>query len=102
MKKLPICKICKERKVKQEEWKKPEEKELCFTCHTFKKYCELTMDALQIVANQKGINRQVAMSFIEHEMTPDQMLVEAIRGGGVRVFIKDKVIPPRDNIKHTL
>ncbi len=90
MKKLPICKICKKRKVKQDEWKTPEEKITCFTCHTFKKYCELTMEALQIVANNKGINRQVAMSLIEFEMTPEQRLLESILAGKVRVYIRDK------------
>lgn len=89
MKKLPTCKLCKKRKVPQDEWKTPEEKEFCFTCHTFKKYCELTMEALELLSTTKNVQRRVVMILTDTKLSPEQRLLETIQGTQ-RVFIKDK------------
>lgn len=78
MKKLPICKICKQRKVKQQEWKIEEEKEICLTCKTFKDFCNQFLEVLQSWADEKGIQRRVDIVLTEDERTKEDKLLEAI------------------------
>lgn len=88
MTKLPICRLCLKRKVPQDEWKTPEEKEFCFTCYTFKKTCDLTIESLQLLAHTKNINRRVVMILTNFKLNPEQKLLESM-GYRTGVIIKD-------------
>ena len=87
--KLPTCILCKKRKVPQDEWKTSSEKEMCFTCHTFKMYCEQTMEALQLLADSKNINRRMLFVARDKEQTAEEKLKELFCGRK-SFYIKDK------------
>lgn len=78
MKKLPVCKICEKRKVKQQEWKTEEEKDVCFTCKVFFDFCEQLVNTLQVSADEKAIGRAIYIGFKKDTRTNTQRLLEAI------------------------
>lgn len=59
MEKLPTCKLCFKRKVKQQEWKSEDEKRVCFTCKMFVDTCQQMAQVLNDISFQRGIKRQV-------------------------------------------
>jgi hypothetical protein len=49
------CLICKKRYSTQDLWKTQREKELCFTCFCMEKSIIGSIQILQIMANEKGL-----------------------------------------------
>ena len=59
------CKICNHRRVRQQEWKTPEEKEVCGTCSIYLRYInDEVIPTLQKFADEKKINKRVEMKLI--------------------------------------
>ena len=93
MKKLPICKICKKRKIhKQQEWKIEEEKTVCFTCNTFKNFCHQLGHSLQLEANNREINREVYIILKEETRGDIEIMIENMGGGEKKVRVIDKKV----------
>lgn len=59
MNKLPVCLLCKKRKVKQQEWKTEEEKMYCLTCDVFRRFCEQLANILQLRADEGKMGRRI-------------------------------------------
>lgn len=76
--KKPTCKVCKNIKVNQQEWKTPEEKEMCLTCFSFVRFLQTTLENLQVVVDYRGINRQIFFVLKEEKLTPEHKLLKAI------------------------
>lgn len=86
--KQPTCKICGERKVKQQERKTEQEKNICLTCSSFIRFCEDTLSALQLVADEKKIKRLLFLDLIKDTRTSEDCLMDAIEysDGKRRIF----------------
>lgn len=90
--KKPICKVCKYRRVNQQEWKTEEEKGECFTCNTMKKFLQQTAEMIQNEIDSRNINREIYIVLTDKKVTPEQKLLRAITGNVQRVKILDRKI----------
>ena len=88
MKKLPTCKMCFKRKVKQQEWKTDNEKEICFTCTMFVDVCQKMAELLNDQSFERGIKRQVRIILEDRKLSkPEVRLLEAMHGKNKMVKI---------------
>lgn len=92
MKKLPVCSICNKRKVVQENaFNTAEENSMCLTCSVFKGFCEDLVKNMQIVSNEKLINRRLYLVLRKETRSNDAKLLESVYGDKIsRVRIMDK------------
>ena len=76
--KLPICEICKVRKIKQQEWKTEEEKKRCMTCHTAVKFLIDTLEVLQSEFDRRDVRRRICCVLDNDRATPEDKLMKAL------------------------
>lgn len=61
--KTKICKICKKRRIKQQEWKTKDEKEICFTCMSFINSTNAIIKSIKDFAFQKEIPIKIEVKY---------------------------------------
>ena len=62
--KTTICILCRKRRANQQDWKDEAEKKYCLTCWSFKQFCISAQDSMQLVADEKRINKKIVIKLI--------------------------------------